>query len=104
MFDESFAAEAEARRRSGRPEEAEALIREGLRSRPDCLEARAVLCRALLDQGRTEELRRELEVVTDSLPAPDQPAEPLEPREPPGASFESPELLSDAEGPRLRGV
>lgn len=63
----AFPALAEAHRRGGRPDEAERVLREGLRCRPDRLEARAVLCLALLDQGRADDARRELECAADEL-------------------------------------
>ena len=64
---EEFPALAEAHRRGGRPDEAERVIRAGLRCRPDRTEARAVLCLVLLDQGRDDDARRELERVADDV-------------------------------------
>ena len=64
---DAFPALAEAHRRGGRPDEAERVVREGLRCRPDRVEARAVLCLALLDQGRFDDMRRELERAADEL-------------------------------------
>ena len=63
----AFPALAEVHRRAGRPDEAERVVREGLRCCPDRAEARAVLCLALLDQGRAADARRELERVADDL-------------------------------------
>ena len=64
---DAFPALAEAHRRGGRPDEAERVVREGLRCRPDRVEARAVLYLALLDQGRVDDMRRELERAADEL-------------------------------------
>jgi len=63
----AFPALAEALRRVGRPDEAERVLREGLRNRPDRVDARAVLCLTLLDQGRDDEARQELERAADEL-------------------------------------
>jgi len=63
----AFPALAEAHRRGGRPDEAERILRAGLRIRPDRVEARAVLCLALLDQQRDDDARRELENAADEL-------------------------------------
>jgi tetratricopeptide (TPR) repeat protein len=64
---DAFPALAESHRRSGRPDEAERVAREGLRCRPDRIEARTVLCLALLDQGRNDDAHRELERAADDL-------------------------------------
>ncbi len=64
---DAFPALAEALRRGGRPDEAERVLREGLRCRPDRVDARAVLCLTLLDQGRDAEARRELERAADDF-------------------------------------
>lgn len=64
---EPFPALAEVYRRAGRPDEAERVVREGRRSRPDRVEASVVLCLALLDQGRDAEMRRELERAADDF-------------------------------------
>ncbi len=64
---DAFPALAEALRRGGRPDEAERVLREGLRSRPDRVDARAVLCLTLQDQGRADEARLELERAADEL-------------------------------------
>jgi tetratricopeptide (TPR) repeat protein len=52
---------AEALRREGRPAEAERAARQGLERKPGCAAAGLALGLALLDQGRIEEARRELE-------------------------------------------
>ena len=62
-----FPALAEAQRREGRPDEAERVAREGLLRSPERTEALAVLCLALLDQGRNEEVRRALSPVADAV-------------------------------------
>jgi len=64
---DAFPALAEAFRRARRPDEAERVLRQGLRCCPDRTEARAVLCLTLLDQGRGDEARRELERAADDL-------------------------------------
>jgi tetratricopeptide (TPR) repeat protein len=52
---------AEALRREGRPAEAEQVARQGLERKPGCAAAGLALGLALLDQGRIEEARQELE-------------------------------------------
>jgi tetratricopeptide (TPR) repeat protein len=64
----AFPALAEAHRRDGRPEEAERVARHGLERRPDALAGRVALGLALLDLGRTDEARAELERVLTSVP------------------------------------
>ncbi len=77
-----FAALAETRRRTGQVQEAERLAREGLAAQPASVAGRVALGLALLDQGRAEEARRELEgavdcLVMDSAPAALPPASPV---------------------------
>jgi tetratricopeptide (TPR) repeat protein len=67
----AFPALAEANRRAGRPEEAERVARDGLRIRPESLAGRVALALSLLDLGRAEEARAELEAVLEA--APDHP-------------------------------
>jgi hypothetical protein len=55
------AALAEAKRRAGRPAEAERLAREGLERDPDALPLRVALALALLDQQRVNAAREELD-------------------------------------------
>jgi tetratricopeptide (TPR) repeat protein len=57
----AFPALAEALRREGRPAEAERAARQGLERKPGCAAAGLALGLALLDQGRIEEARQELE-------------------------------------------
>ncbi len=64
----AFPALAEAYRRDGRPTDAERVAREGLRRVPSMLAGRVALGLALLDQGRTEDARAELERVLDQVP------------------------------------
>lgn len=64
----AFPALAEAHRRDGRPEEAERVARGGLERRPDALAGRVALGLALLDLGRVDEARAELERVLTSVP------------------------------------
>jgi len=64
----AFPALAEAHRRAGRPEQAESVARSGLERRPDALAGRVVLGLALLDLGRVDEARAELERVLTSVP------------------------------------
>jgi tetratricopeptide (TPR) repeat protein len=64
----AFPALAEANRRAGRLEEAERVAREGLRRRPELSAGRVALALALLDLGRTEEARGELERVLEDVP------------------------------------
>jgi tetratricopeptide (TPR) repeat protein len=64
----AFPAVAEAHRRTGRPEEAERVARAGLELRPDALAGRVALGLALLDLGRLDEARAELERVLSSVP------------------------------------
>jgi tetratricopeptide (TPR) repeat protein len=63
-----FPALAEAWRRAGDPERAARVAREGLRRRPDLVAGRVALGLALLDLGREEEARRELESALDEVP------------------------------------
>ncbi len=58
---------AEAQRRRGRPDEAERIVREAIRLNPDRSEAVAILCLALLDQGREEDSRKVLSQVADDV-------------------------------------
>jgi predicted Zn-dependent protease len=64
----AYPALAEANRRAGRLEEAERVAREGLRRQPDLLSGRVALALALLDLGRVEEARAELEQVLAAVP------------------------------------
>lgn len=56
-----FAALAEAYRRAGRLAESEEVARQGLEHKPDGREGRLVLALTLLDQGRVDQARNELE-------------------------------------------
>ena len=64
----AFAALAEEYRRAGRYEETIATCRSGLRRHPAYLSARVTLGRALIDTGRYDEARRELEYVLQCAP------------------------------------
>ncbi len=64
----AFPALCEAHRRSGRPEEAERVAREGLRRHPEQTAGRVALGLALLDLGRLDEARSELTRVLDAVP------------------------------------
>lgn len=64
----AFPALAEANRRAGRLEEAERVAREGLRRRPELVAGRVALALVLLDLGRVEEARAELERVLEDVP------------------------------------
>jgi tetratricopeptide (TPR) repeat protein len=64
----AFPALAEANRRAGRLEEAERVAREGLRRRPELFAGRVALALALLDLGRVEDARAELERVLEDVP------------------------------------
>lgn len=64
----AFPALAEANRRAGRAEEAERVAREGLRHDPDHLAGRVALALALLELGRTDEARDQLERVLQVEP------------------------------------
>jgi tetratricopeptide (TPR) repeat protein len=64
----AFAALAEEYRRAGRYEETIATCRSGLRRHPSYLSARVTLGRALIDTGRYDEARGELEYVLQSAP------------------------------------
>ena len=64
----AFAALAEANRRAGRLEEAERVAREGLLRRPELVSGRVALALALLDLGRIEEARSELERTLEEVP------------------------------------
>lgn len=64
----AFAALGEEYRRAGRYEEAIATCRSGLRRHPAYLSARVTLGRALIDTGRYDEARGELEYVLQSAP------------------------------------
>jgi len=64
----AFPALAEARRRAGRAGAAEEVARAGLARRPDALAGRVALGLALLDQGRLDEARAELERVLCAVP------------------------------------
>jgi tetratricopeptide (TPR) repeat protein len=64
----AFPALAEANRRAGRLEEAERVAREGLRRRPELVAGRAALALVLLDLGRVDEARAELERILEDVP------------------------------------
>jgi len=64
----AFAALAEAYRRAGRFEDAIATCVTGLKRHPSYLSARVTLGRALMDAGRHEEARVELELVRRAAP------------------------------------
>lgn len=64
----AFAALAEEYRRAGRPEEAIATCKVGLRRHPAYVSARVTLGRALIDLGRYGEAREELEQVIKMAP------------------------------------
>lgn len=64
----SFPALAEAWRRAGDAERAARVAREGLRRRPDLVAGRVALGLALLDLGRADEARTELELALDAVP------------------------------------
>lgn len=69
-----FAALAEAYRRAGRLAESEAVAREGLERKPEGREGRLVLALTLLDQGRVDAARAELErLAKHVLLTPDVP-------------------------------
>ncbi len=63
-----FAARAESHRRAGLPADAERVAREGLRDEPDAIAGRVALGLALLDQGRSDEARAELERAMEAMP------------------------------------
>jgi hypothetical protein len=65
-----FAAQAESHRRAGRVDEAVQVARTGLAAFPESREGLAVLCLALLDQGRLDEAYRELEGVAEAARSP----------------------------------
>lgn len=67
---------AEALRREGRPAEAERAARQGLERKPGSAAAGLALALALLDQGRVEEARRELERAAGEALAPYGAGEP----------------------------
>lgn len=87
----AFPALAEALRRAGRAKDAERVARAGLARRPEAAAGRVALGLALLDLGRVDEARRELERAVEG--APGHPlaaprlatvaAEPLRPAPPP---------------------
>jgi tetratricopeptide (TPR) repeat protein len=64
----AFPALADANRRAGRLEEAERVAREGLRRRPEIVAGRVALALVLLDVGRVEEARAELERCLEEVP------------------------------------
>ncbi len=64
----AFPALCEAHRRSGRPEEAERVAREGLRRHPEQTAGRVALGLALMDLDRLDEARSELTRVLDAVP------------------------------------
>lgn len=64
----AFPALAEAHRRAGRAPAAEEVARAGLARRPDSLAGRVALGLALLDQGRLDAARAELERVLCAVP------------------------------------
>jgi tetratricopeptide (TPR) repeat protein len=64
----AFPALAEANRRAGRLDEAERVAREGVLRRPELVSGRVALALALLDLGRTEEARAELERALQEVP------------------------------------
>ena len=92
-----FAANAEIHRRTGQVREAERLARDGLRQQPDSVSGRVALGLALLDQGRTDEARREFEHVVDGLSAAAGPARPAAQSMPPQASVLGGDALRDEE-------
>ena len=87
-----FPARAEALRREGRPEEAERVARDGLSGDPGSAEGALALGLALLDQGRVDEARLELQRGIAQAPPHDDliPAEAL--AEAPLAEISDPEL------------
>jgi tetratricopeptide (TPR) repeat protein len=94
---QAFPALCEAHRRSGRPEEAERLAREGLRRHPEQTAGRVALGLALMDLGRLEEARSELVRVLDAVP--DHPLAQAALPETQGAPLAEGELLEEiAEG------
>lgn len=62
-----FAALAELQRRSGRASEAEERLRRGLERKPDAEGGRLVLALCLIDLGRSDEARAELERLAADL-------------------------------------
>jgi tetratricopeptide (TPR) repeat protein len=64
----AFPALAEAHRRAGRAEVALKIAEDGLRHQPDLVAGHMALALALLDLGRTEELRSRLARVLDAVP------------------------------------
>ena len=69
----NYAARAEALRREGRPEEAERVARDGLSGHPGSAEGALALGLALLDQGREDEARLELQRGIAQAPLDDDP-------------------------------
>jgi len=64
----AFPSLAEAHRRAGRAEQALKVAEEGLRHRPEIVAGRVALCLALLDLGRVDEARGQLERVLQAVP------------------------------------
>lgn len=64
----AFPALAEAHRRAGRAEVALKIAEEGLRQQPELVAGHMALALALLDLGRTEELRSRLARVLETVP------------------------------------
>jgi tetratricopeptide (TPR) repeat protein len=64
----AFPALAEAHRRAGRAEVALKIAEEGLRHQPELVAGHMALALALLDLGRTEELRSRLSRVLEAVP------------------------------------
>lgn len=67
---ESFAATAEAARRAGQPDEALRIARDGLEHAPDATASRIAAALALLDLGRADEARCELEQLVEPAAPP----------------------------------
>lgn len=95
---QAFPALCEAHRRSGRPEEAERLAREGLRRHPEQTAGRVALGLALIDLGRLDEARSELVRVLDAVPDHGLAQAALaEPEEAPVAEAELLDEIADGE-------
>ena len=93
-----FPALAEAHRRAGLLAEAERIVRSGLDRNPDAADGRLVLGFVLLDQGRTEEARLELESLTAGVLASHGISLPPGPgASPPAADPDAEASISDAE-------
>lgn len=64
----AFAQLADLYRKAGRPDDAIAVCRDGLRRHPHYTTARLILAKALLAEGRLEEARAEVQVLLQSAP------------------------------------